>query len=74
MDNEKLKQFMVPIAVVVLTLVGVFYLAPKVLESFQGYTSLQSEISTKNTQIQEKQAKLDLQKAANRSINLLWQA
>ena len=59
MDNEKLKQFMIPIALVVLILAGIGYLAPKILESYQGYTGLKAEIESKNSQIQEKQQKLE---------------
>ena len=59
MDSDKLKQFLIPIFLVVLTIAGVVMLAPKVVENFQGYTSVKAEIETKNTTIKEKQAKLE---------------
>ncbi|MBQ8459558.1 hypothetical protein IJ541_05600 [bacterium] len=59
MDSDKLKQFIIPIFLVVLTIAGVVMLAPKVVENFQGYTSVKAEIETKNTTIKEKQAKLE---------------
>lgn len=59
MDSEKLKQFMVPIALIVALVAGIFWISPKIRESFQGYQSLKQEIATKNATIQEKQTKID---------------
>jgi Tfp pilus assembly protein PilE len=59
MDNEKLKQFMVPIALLVLVLVGIIYMAPKIYENYQGYVSAQSEVEAKKATIQEKQARIE---------------
>lgn len=59
MDNEKLKQFLIPILLLVVTIVGVIMLAPKTIDNFRGYTSTKQEIQTKTGSIKEKQAKLD---------------
>lgn len=59
MDSEKLKQFIIPIALIILLLAGVCYVAPKIIENYQSYTAAQAEIETKKTTVQEKQAKLD---------------
>lgn len=59
MDNEKLKQFMVPIALLVLVVVGIGYTAPKIYENYQGYTNAQAEVQTKKASIQEKQTKIE---------------
>jgi len=59
MDTEKLKQFILPIAIIVLIFVGLFYGVKGITEKVQGYNSVQQEIETKTVTIQEKQAKLD---------------
>lgn len=59
MDSEKLKQFIVPIAIIVLIVAGFAYFVPQVVTNVQGYTALSQEIQTKTNTIQEKQAKLD---------------
>ncbi len=59
MDNEKLKQFMIPIVLIVLIVVGIGYIAPKIWENYSGYTSLQSEVATKEASIQEKKLKIE---------------
>lgn len=59
MDNEKLKQFMIPIVLIVLIVVGIGYLAPKIWENYSGYTSLQSEVAAKQASIQEKKLKIE---------------
>ena len=59
MDNEKLKQFLIPILLLVVTIVGVIMLTPKTIDNFRGYTSTKQEIQTKTDSIKEKQAKLD---------------
>ena len=56
---EKLKQFIVPIALVVLTIAGIGYVAPKIIENNQSATSLQSDIEQKNQLIQQKQNTLE---------------
>ena len=50
---------MVPIALLVLVLVGIVYMAPKTYENYQGYVSAQSEVEAKKATIQEKQAKIE---------------
>lgn len=59
MDNEKLKQFMVPIALIVLTIVGIFYLAPKVYENYQGYINAKMEVANKEASIKEKELRIE---------------
>lgn len=59
MDSEKLKQFIVPIILLVVTLVGVCMLTPKVIENVQNYMGVKSEIETKTATIKEKQDKLE---------------
>ncbi len=60
MDNEKLKQFIVPIAILVLTIAGIGYLAPQIVTNVQSYNALKQEIVTKKSTIQEKQNKLEM--------------
>ena len=59
MDSEKLKQFMVPIALLVLAVAGIGYIAPKIYENYTSYTSAVTEVQTKQASIQEKQTKLE---------------
>ncbi len=59
MDSEKLKQFLVPIALIIVLIAGIAYVAPKIVENVNSYTSLKQEIETKTAQVQEKQSKLD---------------
>ena len=74
MDSDKLKQFLIPIFLVVLTIAGVVMLTPKVVENFQGYTSVKAEIETKNTTIKEKQAKLEEYKRKEQEEKAMEQA
>lgn len=59
MDSEKLKQFIVPIAILVLVVVGIGYTAPKIYENYQSYVSAAAEVQTKQAAIEEKQGKLE---------------
>lgn len=59
MDSEKLKQFIVPIILLVVTVVGLCMLAPKSIDNVKNYMSTKQEIETKTATIQEKQKKLD---------------
>ena len=59
MDNEKLKAFLVPIMLLVVTLGGVGYLAPQILLMSRQLWQLKQEIVNKTTTLQEKQARLD---------------
>jgi hypothetical protein len=59
MDTEKLKQFIVPIAIVFLTLVGVGYIAPKIIENVQGYQAVTAENVTKESTLQQKTSELE---------------
>lgn len=59
MDSEKLKQFIVPILLLVATVVGLCVLAPKSIDNVKNYMSTKQEIETKTATIQDKQKKLD---------------
>lgn len=59
MDSEKLKQFIVPIALIVLIFVGLGYTGSKIYENYQSYTAANEEVAQKTATVQEKQAKLD---------------
>lgn len=59
MDSEKLKQFIVPILLLVVTVVGLCMLAPKSIDNVKNYMSTKQEIETKTATIQDKQKKLD---------------
>ena len=59
MNSEKLKDFIVPIALLFLLVAGVIYYAPKIYENWQGYTNAQMEVQNKQNLIREKQAKLE---------------
>ncbi len=59
MDSEKLKQFIIPIALIVLVIAGIVYVCPKISTNYQGYQAAVQSIATKNATIQEKQTKLN---------------
>ena len=59
MDSEKLKQFIIPIALIVLIFVGLGYTGSKIYENYQSYTAANEEVAQKTATVQEKQAKLD---------------
>lgn len=59
MDNEKLKAFLVPIMLLVVTIGGIGYLAPQVYTNIQTIIATKQEIANKTTTLQEKQARLD---------------
>lgn len=58
MDTEKLKQFILPIVLIILLLAGICTTIPKIVENYQTSTSIKAEISTKEAQVQEKQNKI----------------
>lgn len=59
MDSEKLKDFIVPIGLIVLIITAIGYYAPKVYENYNGYISAKTEVQNKQNTIQEKQARLE---------------
>lgn len=59
MDNEKLKQFLIPILLLFVTVVGLVMLTPKIVDNVRNYVAIKSEIETKTATLQEKQKKLD---------------
>lgn len=58
MDNEKLKQFLLPIILIILVFVGIGFLAPKLVENYNNFTALRAENEGKMATIQQKEAKL----------------
>ena len=62
MDNEKLKQFGLPILILFLTFVILFVLGPKVYTNFQQYQTSKTEITDKTIQLKEKQELLEATK------------
>lgn len=58
MDTEKLKQFFLPIILLLLVILGIACLTPKIIENYQSWQSLNGEIATKTTQVQEKQTQI----------------
>ena len=63
MDSEKLKQFMIPLLIVIVTFVAVFYLGSNTVTKFQKYSSAKGEVQKKQTQLKEKQTQLEKAKA-----------
>jgi len=59
MDIEKIKQFFVPILLIIALVGAIAYFAPKIWDQWQGYQSVKAEIVTKNESIKEKQAKIE---------------
>lgn len=59
MDKEKLKQFLVPIVLLVVTIVGFVMLMPKIIDNYNNFLNARQEIKTKTETIKEKQTKLD---------------
>lgn len=59
MDSEKLKQFIVPILLLLVTLGGACYLCPQIVTNVQSYMATKQDIETKTATLQEKQNKLD---------------
>jgi hypothetical protein len=65
MDNEKLKQFLSPIMIVVLAIACICYFAPQLIEKIQSYATAKSEYLTKVTTLEQLNQNLtDLKKKA----------
>lgn len=58
MENEKLKQFLIPILLIIVIIFGIIFFAPKIKDSFMELTGIQAEVKTKQATVQEKEAKL----------------
>ncbi len=69
MDNKQLQQFILPIALLFLTLLAVIYFIPKVFGNIRNYTSMSSDIKAKQEQLQQAQTKLDEIKSAEAAAN-----
>lgn len=59
MDSEKLKDFILPIGLIVLILAGAFYFGQQAHTNYQGYLEAQTAVQNKQNTIREKQAKLE---------------
>lgn len=59
MDSEKLKQFILPILLILAIIAGVIWFAPKIYEQYQAYSGVQDDITTKQATLQERQKRLD---------------
>lgn len=55
MDNEKLKQFGLPIAIIFIIVFTAIWYVPKIYEQWEGYKGVKSEVETKEATVQEKQ-------------------
>jgi hypothetical protein len=55
MENDKLKHFILPIALFFLAIVGLIMYTPKVLEQWQGAKVVEEEIQTKQATVDQKQ-------------------
>lgn len=65
MDTEKLKQFIIPIVLILLIIAGIATVSPKIVENYQTYTSITQDIANKTSQIQQKQNEIqELQRRA----------
>ncbi|MBD5401795.1 hypothetical protein HDR58_03195 [bacterium] len=62
MNTEKLKPFLIPILLLIVTLVGAGLLAPQIVTNVQSYMDAKSEYENKTGLIQEKQNKLEAYK------------
>lgn len=59
MNNEKLKQFLLPILILFATLGGVGYVVPKIVTNVQEYVATKEDVEAKTAQLQTKQNKLN---------------
>lgn len=57
--NEKFKQFLIPLLLLLAAIVALILFTPKIIENVQGYKATQIEIETKTQTLKDKQAKLD---------------
>jgi mannitol-specific phosphotransferase system IIBC component len=55
MENEKLKQFLIPILLIFAIIMGIIFIAPKIKDSILKYTGVQSEIKTLQATVQQKE-------------------
>jgi len=59
MDNEKLKQFLVPILIVVVSLIAAVYMGMKAADNIQSIFSYKNDIAAKEQLLKEKKAQLE---------------
>ncbi|MBR6301132.1 hypothetical protein IKR55_00180 [bacterium] len=55
MENDKLKQFLIPILLIFVIILGIIFLAPQIKTSIMDYTGVQAEIKTKQDTVQQKE-------------------
>lgn len=58
-NDEKLKQFLVPIILLFLVIVGLIFLVPRTVGQLQAYLGAKAEFTTNTATYQDKQAQLD---------------
>lgn len=58
MDSEKLKQFLLPIFLIILIIAGIVLLTPRIIEQYQAYTGVQAEIQNKQSIVSTKERDL----------------
>ena len=58
MENDTLKQFLIPILLIFVIVLGVGMITPKIIESVRTYTGVQAEIKTKQATVMDKENQL----------------
>lgn len=58
MDNEKLKQFLFPLLVLAITVLALIFLAPKVIQNFQDYRTLKTDVDNNTIKLSDKKKQL----------------
>ncbi len=59
MDNEKLKQFLIPILILAITIIALGFLGPKVIQNFQDYRTLKAEVDNNTIKLSDKKKQLE---------------
>lgn len=59
MNTSKIKAFIVPILLLIISIGGLCYFGPQIVNNVQTYIATKDEIQTKTETLQQKQAKLD---------------
>ena len=62
MDSEKLKQFLIPILIVVISIIAIAMIGPKIIGNYQDYRTLKGEVDNNTIQLQDKKKQLDEKK------------
>ena len=59
MDNEKLKQFLIPIGLIVATVIAAIYLSMQIVQNIKNYSSTKNELTTTTANLQQAQTQLE---------------